>query len=288
MKAYLDIIRTVLDEGQEKADRTGVGTISCFGLQFRHDMQTGFPLVTTKKIAFKTMRVELEGFLKGITDKEWYRERGCHIWDEWANPRVAAYGHDDFARAAMFAQRDLGPVYGFQWRHFGANYEGPLASYNQKGVDQLEDLVETLKRDPNSRRMIVSAWNPVQMDQMALAPCHLLFQANVIGNRLDVGWYQRSVDTMLGLPFNIAQYGMILHLLAQASGLQEGVLVGNLGDVHIYNNHLEWAREQLTRVPFPLPTVVTEPISSIFEWDHTKTKIENYQYHPAIKLPVAI
>ncbi len=288
MESYLKIVRKIVDEGIEKTDRTGTGTIAVAGVMFEHDMSTGFPLVTTKRVAKKTMAVELEFFIKGYTDKQWLNERGCHIWDEWANPQIVPYGHDDETKKRMVLERDLGPVYGFQWRHFGASYKGYQGNYDGQGIDQLANIVRSLKEKPDDRRMVISAWNPTQLSQMALAPCHYSVQVTVLENRLNLMWNQRSVDTMVGLPFNIASYGLLLHLLAKEANLQEGRLVGFLGDTHIYKNHVELARTQLSRKPFPLPTVKTENFTSIFEWDHAKTKFENYQHHPSIKFDIAI
>ena len=271
MEEYLEIVDNILTYGKLKADRTGVGTLAVFGVQFRHDMSKGFPLLTSKKMAHKAIRVELEGFLKGVTDKHWYQERDCIIWNDWCNPAKVPYSHDDETKKRMKEERDLGPIYGKQWRDF-----------NGEGYDQLEDVVNTLKRDPNSRRMVVSAWNPVQREEMALEPCHYSFQVDVIDNKLNLAWNQRSVDTMLGLPFNIASYGILLHLLAKESGYEEGVLVGNLGDTHIYKNHIEGARMQLERAPLNLPKIKTKNFYGLFNWDHTNTSFKDYESHSPI------
>ncbi len=288
MKAYLDILRNIHENGERKGDRTGTGTKTLTGMLFEHDMQDGFPLLTTKKIPTKTMMVELEGFIKGITDKEWYQERGCHIWDEWANPQKAPYGHDEESKKRMLEERDLGPIYGFQWRHFGAEYEGPDADYTGIGVDQLADIVTRLKEKPDDRRMMVNAWNPADLDKMALPPCHYGFQVNVVDGKLNLGWTQRSIDTMLGLPFNIASYGTLLHLLAKETGLEEGKLSAYLFDTHIYDNHAEQVEEQLSREPGMLPQAITENFTSIFDWDHTKTRFDGYDPQPPIKAPIAV
>lgn len=290
MQTYLDIVRNVLDNGQEKADRTGVGTIALAGAFFEHDMSKGFPLLTTKKMPFKVIATELEFFIKGITDKKWLQERNNHIWDEWANPLKAPYGHSPEAKKQMMDERDLGAVYGFQWRHFGANYVNFDSDYSGKGVDQLKTVIETLKKDPSSRRMIVSAWNPPDMPKMGLPPCHYAYQLIVINNKLNLLWNQRSVDVMLGLPFNIASYALLLHLLAKESGLGEGKLVGFLADVHIYKTHLPGAREQLLRDPtmYPLPAIETKPFTSIFNWKAEDTTILRYQSHPKIEFEIAV
>src|SRR3989344_1187978 len=228
MESYLNIVKEILTKGQRKENRTGVDTIVIDGAIFKHDMQEGFPLLTTKKMATKVIRVELEGFIKGITDKKWYKERGCNIWNEWGNPQMAPYGHDAESRKRMAEERDLGPIYGWQWRHFGAEYLGHDADYSEKGTDQLKKVVDTLKKNPLDRRMIVSAWNPNDLGKMALPPCHYSFQVTSDGEKLNLFWNQRSIDTMLGLPFNIASYGFLLHLLAKESKMKEGNLVGFL------------------------------------------------------------
>jgi thymidylate synthase len=287
---YLKIVKKILDEGEWKDNRTGVRTLAIAGTVFEHDMTTGFPLLTTKKMGLKNISLELEFFIKGITDKKWLQERGNHIWDEWASPKLAPYGHTEEMKKKMLEERDLGPVYGYQWRHFNAPYSTYDANYEGQGVDQLAKLVETLKKDPTDRRMIVSAWNPQQISEMALPPCHYGFQVTVIGDKLNLLWNQRSVDTMLGLPYNIASYGLMLHLLAKESNLKEGKLVGFLGDVHIYENHLEGAKEQLSRNPraFTPPTIETERFTNIFEWKYTDTVLKNYQSHDKIDFEIAV
>lgn len=290
MQSYLNIVKKILNEGVEKKDRTGTGTLAIAGAMFEHDMNKGFPLLTTKKMPFKVIASELEFFIKGITDKEWLKEHKNHIWDEWANPKKAPYGHDEAAKKKMMEERDLGPVYGFQWRHFNAPYYNYDTDYTNQGVDQLQNVIDNLKKDPSSRRMIVCAWNPAMMDQMALPPCHYSFQVTVIDGKLNLLWNQRSVDVMLGLPFNIASYATLLHLLAKEAGLQEGKLVGFLADTHIYSNHIEGAKEQLTRDPskYPLPKLETENFTSIFDWTYTDSKIVDYESYPRISFQIAV
>lgn len=288
MKTYLDIVRHILDHGERKENRTGVDAITVAGVMFEHDMARGFPLLTTKKMPFKTIRVELEFFIRGLTDKKWLQDRRCTIWDEWANPQKAPYGHDDMSKQKMMEERDLGPVYGFQWRHFDAPYENYDSDYTGQGVDQLKTIVDRLKTNPQDRRMIVMAWNPKALGEQALPPCHYNFQVTVINGKLNLLWNQRSVDTMLGLPCNIASYALLLHLLAKESGLQEGRLIGFLADTHIYVNHVDGAREQLTRAPKPLPRIVTEPFTSIFEWTSEETKLEGYEPGDKIYFPIAV
>ncbi len=257
---------------------------------FEHDMSRGFPLLTTKKVPFRNVATELEFFIKGITDKKWLQERNNHIWDEWANPQKAPYGHSEDAKQRMLNERDLGPVYGFQWRHFGARYVDYDTDYAGQGIDQLKRVVEKLKTDPTDRRMIVCAWNPVDMGNMGLPPCHYAWQAVVINNKLNLLWNQRSVDTMLGLPFNIASYALLLHLLAKEAKLEEGKLAGFLADVHIYENHIAGAKEQLSRDPamYPLPRVETANFTSLFQWKAEDTKLLNYQSHPRIEFEIAV
>lgn len=290
MKAYLDIVRHILENGVRRENRTGVDTIAVAGVMFEHDMAKGFPLLTTKKVPFRNIKSELEFFIKGITDKKWLQDRKNPIWNEWANPKKAPYGHSEEAKKKMAEERDLGPVYGFQWRHFGAKYVSHDTDYAGQGVDQLKMVVDKLKSKPSDRRMIVSAWNPVAMPEMGLPPCHYAFQVLAMDGKLNLLWNQRSIDTMLGLPFNIASYALLLHLLAKEAGLKEGRLVGFLGDTHIYENHLEGAREQLSRDPgkFKLPRVETKKFSSIFDWSADDTELLEYESYPRIKFDIAV
>ncbi|MBI4992722.1 MAG: thymidylate synthase [Candidatus Magasanikbacteria bacterium] len=297
MQTYLNIIQKVLNEGVKKTDRTGTGVLAIAGAMFEHNMADGYPLLTTKKMPFKIMAAELEFFIKGITDKQWLLDRNCHIWDEWCNPKKVPYAHDEETKLKMKNERDLGAIYGFQWRHFNADYENYNTDYAGKGVDQLKNLISAIKNDPSSRRLIVSAWNPCMLDQMALPPCHYLFQITVIDGKLNLLWNQRSVDTMLGLPFNISSYALLLHLLAKETGLKEGKLVGFLADTHIYLNHLDGAKEQLTRDPnkYPLPRIETIQQSSgqaknfsIFDWQYIDTELQGYESYPRIPLPIAV
>lgn len=282
MRDYLSIVRKTIVRGVPKENRTGVPARTVGGAMFEHDMSHGFPLLTTKKMPFGMIASELEFFIKGITDKQWLQDRGNHIWDEWCWEKKVPYGHDDETRAAMRAERDLGPIYGFQWRHFDANYHGYDFDYHGQGIDQLENLIDSLKNNPNSRRMIVSAWNPNQVDEMALPPCHYGFQVTVTGDKLNLMWNQRSVDTALGLPFNIASYGLLLHLLAKETGYEEGRLVGHLGDVHIYENHVDGLMDQLTRLPKRLCKIETDDFTSIFDWKYTDSRVVDYESHDRI------
>jgi thymidylate synthase len=288
MKAYLDIVGKILSQGFCKKNRTGIDALTIAGVMFEHDMASGFPLLTTKKVPFRLVFSELEFFIRGITDKEWLKERNNHIWDEWCSGDVVPYANDDETQARMKAERELGPIYGWQWRNFGAEYIAHNATPEGKGVDQLRLLVETLKKDPGSRRMIVSAWNPLDLSRMALPPCHYNFQVTVIDGKLNLLWSQRSVDVALGLPFNIASYGCLLHLLAKEAGLGEGRLVGFLADTHIYVNHVDAIRGQLERVPRALPKIRTEQFSSVFGWHYTDTVIEGYEPYPSIQFEIAV
>ncbi|OVE74618.1 thymidylate synthase, partial [archaeon D22] len=284
----LKIVRKILNEGIIKPNRTGTDQTTVAGVMFEHDMEEGFPLLTTKKVPFRLVASELEFFIKGITDKQWLIERNNHIWDEWCSPDKVAYGHDEETKQKMMDERELGPIYGFQWRNFGADYESFDKPPRTEGIDQLKKLVDTLKKDPSDRRMLVMAWNPLAQHRMALPPCHYGFQVTVTGDKLNLMWNQRSVDTALGLPFNIASYALLLHLLAKETGYKEGRLVGFLGDTHIYNNHIEGLKEQLSRVPKKLCKIKTENFTSIFDWEYTDTVVEDYESHPRIKFEIAV
>jgi thymidylate synthase len=288
MKAYLDIVQNILDTGFRKTNRTGIDALTIAGAMFEHDMAGGFPLLTTKKVPFRLVASELEFFIRGITDKEWLRGQSNSIWDEWCSPDAVPYANDEQTKAKMMAERELGPIYGWQWRNFGARYTAYNLPPEGQSFDQLRQVVQTLKTDPDNRRMIVSAWNPIDLPRMALPPCHYAFQVTVIDNKLNLLWNQRSVDVALGLPFNIASYGCLLHLLAKEAGLGEGRLIGFLGDTHIYVNHIDGIRRQIARAPKALPQIKTESFTSIFDWHYGDTVIENYDPHPAIKFEIAV
>ena len=264
MQQYLQLLQHILDNGTEKTDRTGTGTKSCFGYQMRFDLQKGFPMVTTKKLHVKSIFYELLWFLKGDTNIKYLKENGVSIWDEWANEAG-----------------ELGPVYGEQWRSWkGA--DGVV-------VDQITELIKQIKTTPDSRRLIVSAWNVAELPKMALMPCHTLFQFYVADGKLSCQLYQRSADVFLGVPFNIASYALLTMMIAQVCDLEPGDFVHSFGDVHLYNNHIEQAKLQLTRTPFELPTLKINPaVKDIFGFDFSDFTIENYQCHPGIKAPVAI
>lgn len=288
MKSYLDIVQYVLDNGVVKHNRTGVDAITVPGVMFQHDMKDGFPLLTTKTVPFRLVASELEFFIKGITDKQWLIDRNNHIWDEWCSPEKVPYGNDEETKRRMKEERELGGIYGFFWRHFGAQYVDYKSPPIGEGVDQLKNLVNTLKTNPDDRRMIVSAWNPMSLGKMALPPCHYCFQVTVINNYINLLWSQRSVDVGLGLPFNTSSYALLLHLLALQSGLKEGKLIGFLADTHIYVNHVDGLKEQLKREPKQLPKIVTNNFTDIFSWQYTDSVIEGYQHHPKISFEVAV
>jgi thymidylate synthase len=264
MQPYLDLLRRILDEGVAQADRTGVGTRSVFGHQMRFDLAAGFPLVTTKKLHLRSILIELLWFLRGDTNVRWLQEQKVSIWDEWADEAG-----------------DLGPVYGKQWRHW--------QTADGREIDQIAGLIDLIKRDPASRRQIVTAWNPADLHLMALAPCHCLFQTQVAAGRLNLQLYQRSADVFLGVPFNIASYALFAHMLAQQCGLEPGVFVWTGGDCHLYMNHLDQAREQLSREPRPLPklTLLRRP-TDIGGYAPEDFEISGYDPHPHIKAEVAV
>ncbi len=281
MKAYLDLLRHVRQTGEVRKDRTGVGTLGIFGAQLRFDLAEGFPLVTTKKVHTKSIIQELLWFLAGRTDNAWLTERGVSIWNEWATAEQCA----KFGRG----EGELGPVYGHQWRNFGATKKAD-GTYNSDGVDQIKLLVEQLKKNPASRRHLVTGWNPLEADKVALPPCHTLYQFHVsTDNRLSCQLYQRSADLFLGVPFNIASYSLLTHMIAQVTGLKPGHFVHTFGDAHIYSNHLEQVDLQCSREPRPLPRLILNPeIKDLFDFKYEDITIEGYDPHPGIKAPVAI
>lgn len=264
MKQYLDLLKTILDKGIQKHDRTGTGTISYFGYQMRFNLQEGFPLVTTKKVHLKSIIYELLWFLNGDTNVKYLQDHGVRIWNEWAD-----------------ANGDLGPVYGYQWRHW--------RTPDGREIDQIANLIEGLKKNPDSRRHIVSAWNPADVDNMALPPCHTMFQFYVVDGRLSCQLYQRSGDTFLGIPFNIASYALLTMMVAQVCGYKLGDFVHTIGDAHIYLNHIEQVKLQLSRNPYPLPTMKINPeVKDIFSFKYEDFTLENYQCHPTIKGEISV
>ena len=288
MRTYLSIIQNILDNGKRKSNRTWVRTKAIAWAMFEHDMADGFPLLTTKRVPLRLVASELEFFIKWITDKQWLIDRDNHIRDERCSPDIIPYSTDPEIQAQMKAERELWPVYGYQWRNFWGRYRNYKFGLWHDGVDQLAHVVETLKMDPDNRRMIVSARNPAALPHQALPPCHYGFQVTVIDGKLNLLRNQRSVDVGLGLPFNIASYGLLLHLLALESWLQEWKLVWFLADTHIYENHIDALTEQLTRTPGDLPTIETANFESIFDREYTDTKVENYKPQKHIKMDVAV
>jgi len=260
---YEDLLRDVLANGSHKSDRTGTGTTSVFGRQLRYDLSQGFPLITTKKVHFKSVALELLWFLRGDSNVAWLQERGVTIWDEWADENG-----------------DLGPVYGVQWR----SWPTPDGGH----IDQIAKVVDQIRNTPDSRRMIVSAWNPAEVDDMALPPCHAMFQFYVADGRLSCQLYQRSADLFLGVPFNIASYAMLTMMIAQQAGLEPGEFVWTGGDCHIYDNHREQVAEQLSREPYPYPELRIRPADSIFDYSYDDFEVVGYQHHPAIRGAVAV
>ena len=273
-KTFQENLELILTKGYKKEDRTGTGTISFPGVMIRHDMSDGYPLLTLRKVPFKSAAIELEGFIKGITSKQWYKERGCNYWNQWCNPQVVAYGTDVDTKKKMEECDDLGKIYGYQWR-------------NIKGVEQLKDVVNTLKSNPNSRRMLCSAWNPLALEHMALPPCHFAWQVNVTDGKLNLFYYMRSVDFVLGNDLNT--YGLLLHLLAKESNLKEGMLVGFFADAHIYLNHIDGIKELLSRnATGNLPTIKTDNFKSIYDWQYSDTILLDYNPLPSVKFNVAV
>jgi len=284
-KEYFRLLTTILEKGKWKGNRTGVDCLTIAGFMFEHDMSEGFPLLTSRKLPFKSTKVELEFFIKGLRSKKWLQDRGCHYWDGWCNPEIVPYANDEETKKKMAVEDDLGLIYGTQWRDF----HDPHADYSVfNGVDQLKNVVDTLKKNPMDRRMIVSAWNPLALGKMGLPPCHYGFQVTVIDGYLNLAWNQRSVDTCCGLPQNIASYALLLHLLAKESGLKEGKLIGFLMDTHIYSNHMDGVKKQLTQETFNLPSIKTDKFTSIFDWTYEDTILCDYKHGNPIKYEVAV
>jgi thymidylate synthase len=264
MKPYLDLLKHVLENGHEKMDRTGTGTYSVFGYQMRFDLQEGFPLMTTKRLHLKSIIYELLWFLKGETNTRYLNDNGVTIWNEWASP-----------------EGELGHIYGFQWRSW--------PSYSGTSIDQITNMLQSIRNNPDSRRHIVSAWNVADLENMALPPCHVLFQFYVAGGKLSLQLYQRSADIFIGVPFNIASYALLLMMVAQTVNLKPGEFIHTLGDAHIYKNHLDQVRLQLTREPRPLPSMILNPaVKSLFDFTYTDFRLENYNPHPHIRGEISV
>ncbi|MDP3883085.1 MAG: thymidylate synthase [Candidatus Staskawiczbacteria bacterium] len=274
MKQYLDLLKKIMDEGIDRPDRTGVGSRAIFGQSMRFDMKDGFPAMTTKKLAFETMKAELIWFLSGSSDNKKLNEMGCHIWDGNANA--------DYWKPKAKFEGDLGRVYGVQWR----NWKSP---YTDVPIDQISNVIEQLKKNPGDRRIIVTAWNPAELDMMALPPCHMFFHFFSVQGKLSLLMYQRSCDTFLGVPFNIASYSLLLHMMAQVTNLEPWEFVHVLGDTHIYLNHFDQVKEQMAREPYPLPKIWLNPdVKNIIDFKMEDIKLVDYKYHPTIKAPMAV
>ncbi|GLQ35340.1 thymidylate synthase [Amylibacter marinus] len=277
MKQYHDLLRHILDNGEASSDRTATGTLSYFGTQTRYPLRDGFPLVTTKRLHLKSIVHELLWFLSGDTNIKYLKENGVSIWDEWADETG-----------------NLGPVYGAQWRNFPSlvatdkqKDDHPL--YHRGSIDQISNLIEAIKKTPDSRRLIVSAWNPAEIENMALPPCHTMWQVRIVGGKMHLQLYQRSADMFLGVPFNIASYALLLKMLAHVTGYEAGDFIHTIGDAHIYSNHVDQVNTQLQREHFPLPSLkIRRTVSSIFDFKFEDFEFENYQFHPSIKAPVAV
>ena len=302
---YLATLMEIMEEGERTENRTGVDTLAIDGVMLKHDMSLGFPLMTTKKMKFSNIASELEFFIKGKTSKKWLQDRGNPIWNHWCAPYKVPYANDEETKAKMAAEDDLGPIYGAQWRAFqdpwatirdikmNSNGETVKAGGTHVGrvVDQLKNCVDRLKAHPDCRRNIVSAWNPLALDRMALVPCHVLFRVGVRNGKLNLSWYQRSCDFFLGVPYNIASYALLLHLLAKETGYKEGQLTGFFDDAHLYINHIDQVGKQLDRDPRKLPSIATGGVSkpySVFNWEYSDTSVYGYNPYPFIGAPVAV
>lgn len=292
--SYQNLLKNILLNGYIENNRTGIDALTIPSAYIKHDMSDGFPLLTIRKIPYKSVKVELEGFIKGISSKKWYQERGCKYWNEWANPQKVKYGNDEESKRKMLEEDDLGIIYGNNWRDFHCpnavenhGFEGGF--YRSRGLDQLKNVVKTLKNNPSDRRMLCLSWNPLALDFAALPACHVLWRVMVINNKLHLSWYQRSVDFILGLPSNFSSYATLLHLLSLESGIEMGTISAHLDCVHIYSNHLNGAKELLVRDIFiQAPKIKTDKFNSIFDWEYQDTELLNYKPLETIKFDVAI
>lgn len=277
---YYQVAEDIIQFGSIVKNRTGVDAYTIPHAVMSFNLEFGFPLFTHKKIAWKVLKVELEGFIKSVSSKKWYQDRGCHIWDEWCNPQKVPYANDDITKNKMKMEDDLGPIYGCQWRNF-----------NDQGVDQLAIIVDLIKKDPNNRRLVCSAWNPVEIfsnASMALPPCHFNFVLSSINDTLHLSYEMRSVDWGLGVPFNTASYALLLHLICLETNKKPGCVTGFFNNVHIYVNHLEAFKEILKRKPYKFPGIKTENFSGLFNWQHNDTVVVNYQSHGPVSMEIAI
>lgn len=287
---YARILDQILERGKWKGNRTGVDCLTIAGAMFEHDMADGFPLLTRRKLPFKSTKVELEFFIKGLRSKKWLQDRGCKYWDGWCNPQMVPYGNDEETKKKMAAEDDLGLIYGTQWRDFHEpdhDIGGP-ENVRGRGIDQLENIVNTLKTNPSDRRMICNSWNPLSLQTMALPPCHYSWQVTVIDGYLNLAWNQRSCDYYLGIPANISSYALLLHLLAKEANLKEGKLIGFLMDTHVYSNHMVQIEEFMKRPVFAAPSIKTEKWNGIFNWEYTDTELVDYKSGDVLTASVAI
>lgn len=292
-KKYLTILSKVLNEGSLEQNRTGVSAYSIPSATLTHDCADGAPVLTIRKCPVKSVLVELEGFIKGINSKKWYQERGCRFWSEWANPQKVKYGNDSESKKRMLEEDDLGIIYGNNWRDFhdplARNDTGMHECKLGDGVDQLKSIINTLKKNPQDRRMLCLAWNPLALDYAALPACHVLWRVMVIGGKLHLSWFQRSCDYILGIPANIFSYYTLLHLISKETGYEMGTVTGHLDHVHVYENHKAGAKELLNRnSDTPPPTIQTPNFTSIFDWQASDTQLLHYNPLPAIKFEVAV
>lgn len=281
MKNYLDSIKYVLDNGVRTHNRTGIDTFAVSGYMLQHDMKDGFPLLTSKKMGIKNIASELDFFIHGRSDKQWLKDQKNHIWDEWCNPQKVPYGNDEETKAKMAAENDLGKIYGYQWTKFN---DDPV-----KG-NQLKNVIETIKKDPTSRRLIVSAWNPLQLDEMALPPCHVGFELLCYPDQgtMDLIWAQRSCDMFLGVPYDLASYALLLTLICKECGYKPGKVIGMLGNCHLYENQIEAAKLQLTRPTHKLPTIKINNFTSIWDWSYKDVELCDYECEAPIKVAIAV
>ncbi len=289
---YLAMVHRILTEGELKENRTGTDTLVIPTVMLQHDMSKGFPLLTTKKMYTKGIFVELEGFIKGITSKKWYKDRGCNIWNEWCNPQaLIGLGDNDDVKEAQLAEDDLGAIYGYQWRRFNQPYKGVNSEALTSHInpyDQLRNIIDTLKSNPNDRRMLCFAWNPLQKYQQALPACHLGFNVQHINGKLHLTWFQRSCDVFIGVPYNIASYALLLELICAHTGMEAGTLSGVLCDTHIYVNHIDQMKVQISRDTFQLPTIELPTDLDIFQWTHEEVEVYDYKSHGRLKGVVAV
>lgn len=288
MKQYKELLEKIITQGTKKSNRTGIDTYSITGAMFSHDLREGFPLLTTKIVSAKNVFVELEGFIKGINSKQWYKDRKCFIWNDWCNPEKVPYGNDDETKAKMAEEDDLGRIYGVYWRRWKGYEEVGPGQVEPYEIDQLKNVIDTLKTDPTNRRMIVTAWSPSELQFAALPACHTGFQILSDGKYVDLCWNQRSNDVPLGTPYNIASYAMLLKLIAKEVDMIPRKLIGFLADCHIYENQLDGVREQLKREERPLPQLEITNWDGIFNWTYEDFELTDYNPHPRIKFPLAV